>query len=242
MTGTHERFQSLFDIRHDHQVVDNGIGRFSGNDPGFGDSEVLAVPNTLLGMADGSALHRPFHGTGSTAGTDVQAPQSQLVTDLLGVIVFLAGDGMTAPADNLVGIHPRAQNRRIAQYMEHGIGDAVRGIHIKCWVIINFVTDVDNITQNGKQVFVDTLDNLAVDERAGRSPRDPQLDTTLFLDHPDVERLVAFQQFLAIIQVTAAVEYRERTVAKQPVQAALAGIEELVDLHLGQYVQATGFR
>ena len=87
-------------------------------------------------------------------------------------------------------------------------------------------------------MFIDALDDLAVHKGTGRGVAELQLDAAFFLDDADIEGLVALQQFLAVIEVVAAVEHRERTVAEHRVQAALTGIEELADLGLGQNLQA----
>ncbi len=67
----YEGFQSLLDIRQDHQLVDDGVGRLGRNDGGFGQADVTAVAYPLLGVTNCSALHRALHGARATAGTDV---------------------------------------------------------------------------------------------------------------------------------------------------------------------------
>ena len=74
MAGSHEGLQALLDVGHDHQFVDDGVRRLCGDDPRLRDPKVLPVAQPLLGVADGSALHRPLHGPRAAPGADVEAP------------------------------------------------------------------------------------------------------------------------------------------------------------------------
>ncbi len=121
-----EGFQALFDVRHDHQLTDDGIGRFGRDDAGLGDPQVAAVDDALLGVPDGRALHGALHGARAAARAHVQAAQPQLIADFLGVVVFDPPDGMAAPAHHQIRPHLQFQNARIAQDMKYGVGDARR--------------------------------------------------------------------------------------------------------------------
>ena len=58
MRAAHERLETLLDVRHDHQLIDDRIRRLGGDDAGLGHADVAAVANALLRVADGRALHR----------------------------------------------------------------------------------------------------------------------------------------------------------------------------------------
>ena len=72
VADAHERFEALLDVRHDHQVVDDRVRRFGGDDAGLGDADVAVVAAALLGVRDGRALHRPLHRARAAAGADVE--------------------------------------------------------------------------------------------------------------------------------------------------------------------------
>ena len=54
----------------------------------------------------------------------------------------------------------------------------------------------------------------------------------------DVEVAVAVEDLLGVVGGRAGVEHRQRAAAEQRVQAALAGVEELVDLVLREVLEA----
>src|SRR5690606_14836270 len=124
----HESLQALLDVRHDHQLVDDGVGGFRGDDAGLADTDVAAVLDLLLGVAHGGPLHGAFHGADAAAGDDVQAPKPQLVAHLLGVVVFLPGNGVAAPAHHQVGGHVGAHHPGVAEDAEHAVGELGRGL------------------------------------------------------------------------------------------------------------------
>ena len=75
-------------------------------------------------MADHGSLHRTFHGADSAAGCDIQAPQTELVADLLGIVILSPTDGMTTPAHHELGWLIGLYDVGVAQNSEHRIGNA----------------------------------------------------------------------------------------------------------------------
>ncbi len=126
MREAHEGLEALFDVRHDHELVDDGIRRLGGDDAGLGEADVAAADDALLGMADGRALHRALHRARAAAGADIEAAQAQLVAHLLGVLVLLGADRVAAPADDQVRLGLAVEHPRIAQDVEHRVGDRRR--------------------------------------------------------------------------------------------------------------------
>ena len=122
----HERLEALLDVRHDHELVDDRVGRLGGDDAGLGDADVAAVLDALLGMADGGALHRALHGARAAAGADVQAAQAHLVADVLRVLVLVGADRVAAPAHHEIRPRLVVQHARVAQDVEHRVGDGRR--------------------------------------------------------------------------------------------------------------------
>src|SRR5690625_4590715 len=51
--GTHESLEALFDVGHDHQLVDDWVGRFGGDDARLTDTQIPAVVHSLVGVANG---------------------------------------------------------------------------------------------------------------------------------------------------------------------------------------------
>jgi hypothetical protein len=88
----HERFEALFDVRHDDELVHDRIRRLGRNDAGLGEPDIAATDDALLGMADGGALHWALHRAGSATRAHIHAAQADLVADFLGVLIFLGSD------------------------------------------------------------------------------------------------------------------------------------------------------
>ena len=107
MAGAYKGLEAFFDIRHDHQIIDDRIRRFRGNNARLGNPQILAVADALLGMTDGRTFHRPLHSARTTAGADVQSTQSHLIANNLGVIVLFPRDGMSAPAHDQFWVFAR---------------------------------------------------------------------------------------------------------------------------------------
>ena len=94
-------------------------------------------------MAYGSPFHWTFHRSGAATSCDVQATQAQLITNVLGKIVFRATNGMATPAYRQVRPQVWSHDIGIAQDIEYGIGDAASAVevvaNIECMVYINHV-------------------------------------------------------------------------------------------------------
>src|SRR5690606_27485368 len=127
------------------ELVDDGIGRLGGDDSRLRDADIAAVPNALLGVADGGAFHRPFHGARAAAGAYAQGAQSELVTHALGVIVFRRADRMSAPAHDQIRLALVIQKPRVAQDVVHRIGDASRIAHVEALAAENRIMDVHDV-------------------------------------------------------------------------------------------------
>src|SRR5262252_1379802 len=115
MTRTHERFETLLDIRHDHEVIDDGVGWLSCDDARLGDADIPSGMHALLAVPDGRALHRAFHRARAATGADIQIAESHFVADFLRVVVFGGADRMPAPTNNEVGTAAIIEHTRIAQ-------------------------------------------------------------------------------------------------------------------------------
>src|ERR1700730_8271282 len=99
----HECLEAFFDVGQDHQLIDDGVRGLGGDDAGLCNTDIPAMLDTLLGVSDGRALHRTFHGSRTTACADVQSTQAHLVPHFLGVLVFLRADRVTTPTYDEVG-------------------------------------------------------------------------------------------------------------------------------------------
>ena len=114
MGQAHEGLQPLLDIRHDHQLVDNGIGRLGSDDTRLADTNVAAVLDLLLGMPHRCAFHRPFHGADTAAGNNIQPAQAQGIAHMLGVVVLLSRNSVATPAHDHARRHIRTHHIGIA--------------------------------------------------------------------------------------------------------------------------------
>ncbi len=65
--------EALLDVRHDHELIDDRVGRLRGNDAGLGDADVASVLDALLRVSDCGTLHRSLHGARAATGAHVQA-------------------------------------------------------------------------------------------------------------------------------------------------------------------------
>ncbi len=115
--------------------------------------------------------------------------------------------------------------------MEHRIGDIHRIRKVK---LTQQIVGVKHIAHHRHQMLANTLDQAAIDKGIGGRVQQPELDTALFLNNLNIKFLVQVQQTLAVVNFTAAIEHRQRAVAKQPVKAALAGIQQRGDFTFGQ--------
>ena len=147
---------------------------------------------------------------------------------------------MPAPAGDEVGIGQCAQDAGVAQDVEDGIGDAFRCRLVELRVAAYLVAKIDDVAQHGEEVFLDALDHLAVDEGAGGRAGDVELDAALAVDQADVEGLVAFEQFLAVVGLVAAVQHGKRAVPQEFVQTAVAAVEKAGGFGAREYVHPAG--
>ena len=228
----HERFQALFDVRHDDQLAHDRIRRLRGDDAGLGDPEVAAILDALFRVADGRPFHGPFHGARAAARADIQAAQPQLIADLFRVVVLEAADGMPAPANHEIGPHLQFQYPGIAQDVKYRIGDAGGRIEIVAPAFHDFVGDEHHVAQHREQMILQAPDHDAVDE--GRRGRilDLELDAPRLAHDAQVEVSVLLEYQTRIVDIAAGIEHGERALAKQGIQAALAGIQQLGDFLL----------
>ena len=189
-------------------------------------------------MTDGRALHGTFHGAGTTAGADVQSAQSQLIAHFLGIIVFLAANRVAAPAHRHSRRLAGTQCLGIAQDTEHGVGQTDGAAEIEPGTTHHLVIDVDDIAQHRKKVLADTTDHLAIDKGPCRGIADLDADAILGLHQLDVESGVRRQHRPGIIDMAPRVEHRQTAAAERLVQPAYAAVAKVLDLPLGQNLQA----
>ena len=75
---------------------------------------------------------------------------------------------MPSPANHETGIGRRLQRAGVAQNVEHRIGNAFRACLVEFRVAADFVTEIDNVAQNRKQVLLNASNHLSVNESACR--------------------------------------------------------------------------
>lgn len=214
----HERLQTFLDVRHDHQFIDDGVGRFGGDDAGLGNPQIAAITAALLGVGHMGALHRAFHGARAATGADVQMAQPQLIPHALAVVVLFPGDRMAAPAHHQIGGFASVQYSGVAQNMKYRVADAVGAVQIETATGVYLVGHINDVTQYRREMFPDTADHAAVDEGAGRRVVQLEHQTAVFLHHLDIEIRVGFQHLAAVVGGGAGVEHRQSAAAQQIMQ------------------------
>ncbi len=189
-------------------------------------------------MAHRGPLHGPLHGADAATGDDIQAPQSQLETHLLGIVVFVPGDGVTAPAHNQVRGQAGTHHPGIAQDSENRIGDFSRGGWLALQVALDLVVGVDDIAQSRKQMFLDAADHLAIDKCLGRRVENLHLEPPGLGYQADVEVRVGLHDLGGIVLGAIGVEDSQGTVAEEPEDIPAGGGQSL-DFLLGKQVEGT---
>ncbi len=237
VADAHKSLQALFDVRQDHQFVDDRVRRLGGNDAWLGQAQVAAARQALFGVGNGGALHGALHYAGAATRANVQLAQAQLVAHLFGVFVLVGVDRVAAPAHHHLGLHTGAQGACVAQQVEHIVGDAL-GIAEVDALAVQFAFGVNDVAQGAEQHLAGTGDHFAVDERIGRRVQQFKAHAAVLLMDAYLEILVGFQDSLGIVDMGAGVEDGQGALAKEGVGAARAGSAELLDFALGQGLQA----
>ena len=238
----HEGLEPLLDVGQDHEVVDDGVRRLGGDDAGLGEADVAAADDALLGVADGRALHRALHGARAAAGADIEAAQAELVADLLGVLVFDPVDGVAAPAHDQVRPQLVAHQPRVAQDVEHGVGDGLGLAEIEAAALDDLVGGVDDVAQHREQQLLGAADHLPVDEGHRGRVLDLELDAEGVANELDVEVAVALEDGARVVGVAAGVEHGERAAAEERIEAALPAREQLLHLLLRERLERAARR
>ncbi len=145
----------------------------------------------LFGVGDGRPFHRPLHRSRATAGTDIKAPQPQLVPHILGINVLLAADGVPPPADHQVGLDPRGNGIGMPQDMKDLVGDRLGGAQVLV-IKAKFVAHIEQVAQHRKQILPNAGNDLAIDKGAGRRIHQIELQTTMLLTDVDFEVAIGF--------------------------------------------------
>ena len=242
VAGAHERLEPLLDVRQDHELVHDRVGRLGRHDAGLGEPDVAPVVDALLRVTDRRALHRPLHGAGSAARADVQAPQPELVADSLGVVVLLAADRVPAPAHDDVRPHPRPQHAGVAQDAIDGVRDALRVLELDAAVLVDLAVDVQDVAQHREQVLLDAADHPAVDEGPGRGVAQLELHAPGLAHDADVEVVVALEDHARVVGLAAGVQHGERAATIGRVEAAPGRVEQSIHFLLRQVLEAAGRR
>ncbi len=191
-----------------------------------------------FGVADGGALHGALHGARAAARAHVHAAQAEFVAHLLGVLVLLGVDRVAAPADHEIRLRLVVEDPRIAQDVEYRVGDRRRVVQVEAAAFDDLVADEDHVAQDGEHVFLHAADHLAIDECLAGRVLDLELDAPGLAHQLHLEILVAVEDFLGVVGFAAGVEHGQRALAEQRIKATRTGIEQLLDLGLGEVLEA----
>jgi hypothetical protein len=144
---------------------------------------------------------------------------------------------MTAPADDEIRLSLVVENACVAQDVVHGVRDARRIAQIEAIAAEDGIVDVNDVAQHREQVFLDTADHLAVDERARRRIADFELDAPSLSAEANLKVLVAIEDRTHVIGLQSRRQHGKRATAKQLIDAALTGGEQLLDFALGEVLE-----
>ena len=192
-------------------------------------------------MRDGRAFHRPLHRPRAAAGADIQPAQAELVADQLGVVVLLARDRVAAPAHHEVWIDLRLEDARVAQDLEHALGQRGGCIQVET-DLLQLGRHVDDVTHHRDQQLVDAADDLAVHERLCRCVRQLDLHAAILLQHLDVEIRILLQDRPRVITDVARGQHRQRTTAQQRMQTRATCAAQARHLVAGKNIQTADRR
>jgi hypothetical protein len=161
----------------------------------------------------------------------------ELVTDVLGVLVLGGGYRVSAPAHHQVRPCLVVEQARVAQHVEHGVGNRGGVGEIETSAGDDLVGDEHHVAQHGEQVLLDAADHLPVDEGGRGGVLDLKLHPPGMTHDADLEIAVAVEDLLGVIGGGTGVENRQGAAPEQRVQPPLTGVEELVDLRLGKVLE-----
>ena len=143
-----------------------------------------------------------------------------MVTHLLGVVVFRARDGVTAPADHRSRREVRVQHARMLEDVEDRVGNPFRAGEIEEVRVGDVRADVNDVAQHGEQVLTHTFDHPLADG--------------------DRKIRVGFEDGGRVIGLATGIQHRQRALTEEIVEPGLpGGIREDVDLPLRQQLQRT---
>ena len=112
------------------------------------------------------------------------------------------------------------EDPRVAQDVEHGVGDRRRIVEVEAAAFDDLVADEDHVAQHREHVFLHAADHLAVDEGLAGRVLDLELDAPGLAHELDFEILVAVEDFLGVVGFAAGIEHGERALAEQRIEAA----------------------
>ncbi|CCK15817.1 hypothetical protein BN136_1827 [Cronobacter universalis NCTC 9529] len=102
--------------------------------------------------------------------------------------------------------------------------------------VMDLPVDEQNVAQHREEVGLQRANDLPVDERLFRWINQLKLYAALAAQHVNIEIFKARQQRFAVIGLTAGIENRKRTVAKELIQVAAGGALKHVHFQLRQQI------
>ena len=144
---------------------------------------------------------------------------------------------MAAPADDEIRPDLVIEHARIAQDVEHRVGDRFRIVEIESAAVDDFVRNVDDVPQHGEQQLLDAADHLAIDERRSGRVLDLELHAPGVAHDLDIEVAIAIEDLFGVVDVAAGVQHGERALAEQRIQATLPARQQLFDFFLRQALE-----
>ena len=161
---THKCFQTFFNIGQNNQLIDDGVGRLSSNNPGFCQSDKATIADALFGMTDVRTFHWAFHSARAATGADVHFPQTQLVAHQFRVQILIPAYGVAAPADHDVGHLLGDKGVGVSEDFKDLVGDVGGVLLAEILVFVDQRGYVENVPEHRKQIFPHATDQFVIDK------------------------------------------------------------------------------
>ena len=117
-------------------------------------------------MTNSGAFHWTFHGPRSATSSNIQPPKTELITYLFGKIVFVTTNRVPTPTNNQVRFQIWSHNIRVTQDIENRLCNTAPAVEII--ESVKRIVNIDHISQYRKQMFLNTSNHIAIDERRNR--------------------------------------------------------------------------
>ena len=177
MRQPHEGLEALFDVRHDHELVDDGVRRLGRDDAGLRDADVAARRRCAAWHGrwwrpSSGPSSRPVRSRCRRRGRAGRArSRPSWCTGIPRVLIEWPPQQTTR-----LGLDLQSSTRALRRMWNTALVMAAGLFEVETAALDDLVGDEDHVAQHREQVLLDAADHLAVDERLPRRVLDLELD------------------------------------------------------------------